>query len=99
MGGVLCKIDQEPHVFLNNSDKNGTSKLEKMTIFDQKWNFCNPMAKFNNKPTFVPPSAQQPAPSQCISGAPIDLKFPGLKFISTTTLFSNFYHLDQLLSS
>ena len=54
MGG---EIDQELHVFLNNSDKNGTSKLEKMTIFDQKWNFCNPMAKFNNKPTFVPPSA------------------------------------------
>ena len=39
VGGILCKRDQEPHVFLYISDKNGTSKLNKLAIFDQKWNF------------------------------------------------------------
>ena len=29
------------------SDKNGTAKLKKMTIFDRKWNFWNLMAKFD----------------------------------------------------
>ena len=47
VGGILCKRDQEPHVFLYISDKNGTSKLNKLTIFDQKWNFWNLVAKFD----------------------------------------------------
>ena len=47
VGGILCKGDQEPHVFLHISDENGTSKLNKLTIFDEKWNFWNLMAKFD----------------------------------------------------
>ena len=39
VGGILCKGDQEPHVFLNISDKNGTSKLDKLTIFDKNGTF------------------------------------------------------------
>ena len=46
-GGILCKGDQESHVILYISDKNGTSKLNKLTIFDQKWNFWNLVAKFD----------------------------------------------------
>ena len=46
-GGILCKRDQEPHVFLYISDKNGTSKLNKLAIFDQKWNFWNLVANFD----------------------------------------------------
>ena len=33
--------------FLYISDKNGTSKLNEFTIFDQTWNFWNLMAKFD----------------------------------------------------
>ena len=47
VGGILCKRDQEPHVFLYISDKNGTSKLNKLTIIDQKWNFWNLVAEFD----------------------------------------------------
>ena len=47
VGGILCKRDQEPHVFLYISDKNGTSKLNKLAIFDQKWNFWNLVANFD----------------------------------------------------
>ena len=42
-----CKGDQESHVILYISDKNGTSKLNKLTIFDQKWNFWNLVAMFD----------------------------------------------------
>ena len=47
VGGILCKGDQELHVILYISDKNGTSKLNKLTIFDQKWNFWNLVAMFD----------------------------------------------------
>ena len=47
VGGILCKGDQEPHVILNISDKNGTSKLNKLAIFDKKWNFWNLVAMFD----------------------------------------------------
>ena len=47
VGGILYKRDQEPHILLYISDKNGTSKLNKLTIFDQKWNFWNPVAMFD----------------------------------------------------
>ena len=47
VGGSLCKGDQESHVILYISDKNGTSKLNKLTIFDQKWNFWNLVAMFD----------------------------------------------------
>ena len=47
VGGILCKRDQEQHVFLYISDKNGTSKLNKLAIFDQKWNFWNLVANFD----------------------------------------------------
>ena len=47
VGGILCKRDQEPHVFLDISDKNGTSKLNKLAIFDQKWNFWNLVANID----------------------------------------------------
>ena len=47
VGGILYKRDQEPHVFLYISDKNGTSKLNKLAIFDQKWNFWNLVANFD----------------------------------------------------
>ena len=47
VGGFLCKVDKEPHLFLNISDKNGGSKLNKLTILGQKWNFWNLMAKFD----------------------------------------------------
>ena len=50
VGGILCKRDQEPHVFLYISDKNGTSKLNKLAIFDQKWNFWNLVANFDKQP-------------------------------------------------
>ena len=44
---ILCKGDQESHVILYISDKNGTSKLNKLTIFNQKWNFWNLVAMFD----------------------------------------------------
>ena len=47
VGGILCKGDQESHVILYISDKNGTSTLDKLTIFDQKWNFWNLVAMFD----------------------------------------------------
>ena len=47
VGGIICKGDQEPHIFLHISDKNGTAKLNKLTIFDQKWNFWNLVAMFD----------------------------------------------------
>ena len=37
--------------FFYISDKNGTSKLNKLTIFYQKWNFWNRVAKFDKQPT------------------------------------------------
>ena len=37
----------ESQIILYISDKNGTSKLNKLTIFDQKWNFWNLVAKFD----------------------------------------------------
>ena len=46
-GGILCKGDQEPYVFFHISDKNGTSKFNKLTTFDQKWNFWNLVANFD----------------------------------------------------
>ena len=49
VGGILCKGDQESHVILYISDKNGTSKLNKLTIFDQKWNFWNLVAMFDKQ--------------------------------------------------
>ena len=33
--------------FLYISDKNGTSKLDKLAIFDHKWNFLNLVANFD----------------------------------------------------
>ena len=53
VGGILCKGNQELTVFLYISDKNGTSKSDKLTIFDQKWNFWNLLAKFDKLPIFV----------------------------------------------
>ena len=50
VGGFLCKGDQEPHIILYISDKNGTSKLNKLAIFDKKWNFWNLVAMFDKKP-------------------------------------------------
>ena len=47
VGGILCKGDQESHAILYISDKNGTSKLNKLAIFDQKWNFLNLVAMFD----------------------------------------------------
>ena len=46
-GTFLCKGDQESHVIPYISDKNGTSKLNKLTIFDKKWNFWNLLAMFD----------------------------------------------------
>ena len=53
VGGILCKGDQESHVILYISDKNGTSKLNKLTIFDQKWNFWNLVAMFDKQPIML----------------------------------------------
>ena len=47
MGGILCKGDQEPHVILYISVKKGISKLNKLAIFDKKWNFWNLVAMFD----------------------------------------------------
>ena len=46
-GGILCNGDQESHVILYISDKNGSSKLNKSTIFYEKWNFWNLVAMFD----------------------------------------------------
>ena len=47
VGGILCEGDQNPHDILYISDKNGTYKSNKMTAFDQKWNFWNLVTKFD----------------------------------------------------
>ena len=47
VGGILCKGDQELHVILYVSDKNGTSILNKLTIFYEKWKFWNLVAMFD----------------------------------------------------
>ena len=47
MGGIHCKRDQKSHVILYIPDKNGTSKLNELSIFDQKWNFWNLVAMFD----------------------------------------------------
>ena len=46
-GGILCKGDQKLHVILYISDKSGTSKLNKLIIIYQKWNFWNLVAMFD----------------------------------------------------
>ena len=47
--GALCARDHEPHMFLYISDENGSSKLNKVNTFDQKWIFWNLVAKFDKE--------------------------------------------------